>query len=456
MRSRKAKVLHELAGMPLVLHVLDAAMPLSAERAVVVVGRSADTVTESVGARATCVLQAEQLGSGHAALQAKAALKAFDGDVLLLCGDVPLMTTASLKRLLAAHRRSRSLATVLGMRVGDPTGYGRIARERPGRLRIVEHADASADERAIDEVNTGTYCFDAKFLFRALGRLGSDNALGEYYLTDVMEAAAKQDAAHAVLLADSAEGLGVNSRMDLARAEALLQRRLVHGWLDRGVTFLDPTTVYLSVQARIGRDAIVGPNVRLDGSTSIGDGCVLEGASYLKDTIVEPEVRIRWGVVADGARVGRGARLGPYAHLRPETDLAADVHIGNFVEVKKARLGRGSKANHLAYIGDATVGADVNIGAGTITCNYDGVSKHPTVIGDRVQIGSDTQLVAPVVLGDDCYVAAGSTVTKDVEAGALAFNDKPQRERSGWVVAFRARNPGDGRKRAVPKRKEKG
>ncbi len=439
MRSGKAKVLHELAGKPLLVHVLDALEALGPERTIVIVGHNAAQVEAVVGERARCVLQCERLGTGHAVLQAEPALRGFDGDVLVLCGDVPLLTSRSLRKLLAEHRRESADATVLTMNVPDATGYGRVLRGDDGALRIVEHRDASPQERAVREVNTGSYCFGASFLFAALAGVGRDNSQREYYLTDVVEAAAARLAVARLCLSDADEGLGVNSRADLARAEAALQRRLIDRHMRDGVTFLDPATVYVSADTRIGRDTVIGPTVRLAGKTTVGSECTLEGASYLRDTVIGNEVVIRWGVVADRVKIGRDARVGPYAHLRPEALLGEEVHIGNFVEVKKASLGRGSKANHLSYIGDATVGCDVNIGAGTITCNYDGVRKHRTVIGDRVQIGSDTQLVAPVRLGADCYVAAGSTVMRDVESGALVFNDKPQVSRSGWVAGFRKR-----------------
>ena len=439
MRSATAKVLHPLAGRPLLEHVLGTAAVLGPQRTIVVVGRDAADVKHLVGDRAECVVQEQQLGSGHAALQARAALADFVGDLVLLCGDVPLLRASTLEALLARHRSSSSLATVLTMVVDDPTGYGRVLAEGDGRVRIVEHRDANGAERAVREVNTGTYCFDAQFLFRALAELGNDNAQGEYYLTDVMEAASRSGAAAAVCVGDASEGAGINSRSDLAYAEGLLRRRLVERWQEQGVTFVDPATAYLSAGCTIGPDTIVGPNVRLEGATAIGEACTLEGNAYLQDTVVEKGARVRWGVVADRARIGAGAIVGPYAHLRPQADLGDDVHIGNFVEVKKSTIGKRSKANHLSYIGDSTIGEDVNVGAGTITCNYDGFAKHRTVIGDRVQIGSDTQLVAPVELGDDVYVAAGSTVTKDVEAGALVFNEKPQRTRGGWVESFRRR-----------------
>jgi len=440
MRSPKAKVLHTVAGLPLVSHVLEALEPLRAAPVVVVVGHDGDAVRAAVAGKAVIAVQDKQLGTGHAVLQARKALAGFEGDVLVLCGDVPLLRTETMRELVRLHRRVGADATVLSAVVEDATGYGRILRgELDGQVMIVEDGDASDEELAINEINTGTYCFNAKFLFDRLGRLGRDNAQGEYYLTDLLEAASAGNAAACVALEDGDEGYGVNTRADLARIENLMQERLIARAMEAGVTFLDPASAMLSTRTEIGPDTVVGPCVRFEGNVKIGGGCVLEGSAHLRDTVVQDGVLLRWGVVADGAKIGRGAKVGPFAHLRPEADLGEDVHIGNFVEVKKATIGARTKANHLAYIGDATVGRDANIGAGTITCNYDGVSKHRTVIGDRVQIGSDTQLVAPVTVGADAYVAAGSTISKDVEAGSLAFNDKPQRGRAGWVAAFRAR-----------------
>jgi bifunctional UDP-N-acetylglucosamine pyrophosphorylase/glucosamine-1-phosphate N-acetyltransferase len=439
MRSRCPKVMHEVAGKPMVAHVVDVAAALRPTRMIVVIGRGADAVRSLLGERATCVVQERRLGTGHAVAQAKRALSGFRGEVLVLCGDVPLLRVATLRRLVAKHRRAGASATVLSMIAEDPTGYGRVVRGPGSKLRIVEHADASGDERAIDEVNSGTYCFDAEFLSRSLGKLGRGNAQKEYYLTDLLAVASANGAAACEVLRDAEEGLGVNSRIDLATVEAALQRRLVAEWMEKGVTFLDPASAYVGADVRLARDVVIGPSVVLVGATRIDEGVRLDGASWLKDTFVEREARLRWGIVAEGARIGRGARVGPYAHLRPNAQLGPSVHIGNFVEVKNSKIGPFSKANHLAYIGDAEIGRDANIGAGTITCNYDGFQKHRTVIGDRVQIGSDTQLVAPVSLGADAYVAAGSTVSRDVPAGALAFNDKKQLMRLGWVEKFRAR-----------------
>ena len=442
MRSRLPKVMHEVAGKPMVSHVVDVASALRPARTIVVIGRGADAVRSLLGDRATCVVQEPRLGTGHAVAQAKRALSGFSGEVLVLCGDVPLLRATTLRRLVARHRRTGASATVLSMIADDPSGYGRIVRGPGSELRIVEHADAGEDERMIDEVNSGTYCFDAGFLLRSLRKLGRSNAQKEYYLTDLIALAAAKGAAGCELLHDPDEGLGVNSRLDLATVEVALQRRLVAEWMAKGVTFLDPDSAYIGPDVRLARDVVVGPSVVLLGKTRIGEGARIDGASWLNDTAVEKDGRLRWGIVADGARIARGARVGPYAHLRPNAEIGESVHIGNFVEVKNSTIGAFSKANHLAYIGDAEVGRDANIGAGTITCNYDGFRKHRTVIGDRVQIGSDTQLVAPVSLGADSYVAAGSTVSRDVPAGALVFNDKKQMVRPGWVEGFRARARG--------------
>ncbi len=448
MRSQRAKVLHEIAGRPLLSHVLSAVGRLSAERCVTVVGYQADEVGALAAKHgAICALQSEQLGTGHAVAQAKSALGRFRGNVLVLVGDAPLITTSTLRKLVSGHRRRGALATVLTTFAENPAGYGRIVRDDKGGISIVEHRDASRMQREIDEVNTGIYCFDSAFLFRSLASLNRDNVQGEYYLTDVMAAASHRGKASSVVIEDECEALGVDSRLGLARAEALMQERLILGWMEKGVTFLDPSSVYLSADTTIGRDTRVGPGLRTRGTTKIGRGVVIDGNAYLADTSVGSGSHVRWGVVADGARIGRNARVGPYSHLRPEADLGDEVHVGNFVEIKKSTIGRGSKANHLAYIGDANVGRGVNVGAGTITCNYDGFAKHRTVIEDGVQIGSDTQLVAPVRLGRGSYVAAGSTVTSDVEADALVFNDKRQRVRPGWARRFRKRAGAKGKKK---------
>ncbi len=439
MRSQAAKVLHTVAGRPLIGHVLDAVAGMRTSPTVVVVGHQADDVRGAVGDRALCVLQSEQLGTGHAVQRAMKSLRGFAGDVLVLCGDVPLITTATLRALLRKHRRCGAAATVLGMAVESADGYGRLLIDETGMVRIVEHKDATPLQRTITEVNSGTYCFDAGFLRAEIGRLKRDNAGNEFYLTDLLERASADHRAAALILDDDFEALGVNTRLDLARAEALMQERILVRWMEKGVGFLDPSSVWVSADTKLSVDVWIGPNVRIDGETRIGSGTVIDGSSYLIDTRIGRDCHLRWGTVTRDARVKDGCILGPYAHLRPQAELAEDVHIGNFVEVKKSKIGRGSKANHLTYIGDTRVGHDTNIGAGTITCNYDGFDKHATVIGDRVQIGSDTQLVAPVKVGNDAFVAAGTTVMKSIPSGALAMNDRRQLLRKGWVDSFRRR-----------------
>ncbi len=444
MRSVRAKVLHELGGLPLIRHPLAAVRPLGPARILVVVGHQADDVRAAVlasGLRAETVLQAEQRGTGHAARCAAAALAGFEGDVLILYGDVPRVTTATLRRLVDTHRREAADMTLLTMRYADPTGYGRILRDAAGRVRgIVEHKDASAAERKIEEVNPGLYCVRASVLFPLLDELRSDNAQGELYLTDVVGlAAAAGRTVASVELERPDEVAGINTRAELAEMEARLRDDLTRRWMDAGVTFEDPATAYLGPEVEIGRDTVIGPNVVLRGKTRIGAGCRIDGTAFLVDTTLGDRVHVRFACTAEEARVADDAIVGPFARLRPGTELGPRVHIGNFVETKKAKIGAGTKANHLTYLGDCEVGPDTNVGAGTITCNYDGSTgkKSKTTIGARVQIGSDTQLVAPVTVHDDAYVGAGTTVTRDVPPGALVVTRTPPRVVEGWVARRR-------------------
>jgi bifunctional UDP-N-acetylglucosamine pyrophosphorylase/glucosamine-1-phosphate N-acetyltransferase len=445
MRSSRAKVLHQLGGLPLIRHPLAAVGPLGPARVVVVVGHQADDVREAVlgsGLPADTVLQAEQRGTGHAVQCAVPAMAGFDGDVLVLYGDVPLVTTATLRLLVDTHRREGADLTLLTMRYADPTGYGRILRDAAGRVcGIVEHKDASPAEREIKEVNPGLYCVRASVLFPLLGELRADNAQGELYLTDVVGLAATTGRTIAsVELERPDEVAGINTRRELAEMEARLRDDLTRRWMDAGVTFEDPATAYLGPEVEIGRDTVIGPNVVLRGKTRIGEGCRIDGTAFLVDTTLGDRVHVRFACTAEDARVADDAIVGPFARLRPGTELGPRVHIGNFVETKKAKLGAGTKANHLTYLGDCEIGPDTNVGAGTITCNYDGSTgkKSKTVIGARVQIGSDTQLVAPVTVHDDAYVGAGTTVTRDVPPGALVVTRTPPRVLEGWVARRRA------------------
>lgn len=442
MKSAHAKVLHHLGGKPLVRHVLDACAPLGAAHTVVVVGHQAEKVEVACdGYGAGFALQREQRGTGHAVRVAcEAELDGFAGDVVIVYGDVPLLETATLERLVRRHREQSALLSLLTTMVDDPFGYGRIVRDADGRLEaIVEERDASAAQKPIREVNPGIYCVRGAFLVEALAGLQPNNAQGELYLTDIVAAAVGRDGPVVTEPVDPHEVAGINSRADLARLETILRQNVVARHMAAGVTFVDPATAYIDASVTIGPDTVVGPGVHLQGRTTIGRDCILEGNAYVTDSELADGVHLRPMVVLTEAKVGPGSIIGPFAQLRPGAELHEDVHIGNFVEVKKSVIGAGTKANHLAYLGDATIGRASNIGAGTITCNYDGFAKHRTVIGDRVQIGSDSQLVAPVTIGDDAYVATGTTVRHDVEPGALAFNPKPDQRRAGWVEGFRKR-----------------
>ncbi len=439
MRSGLIKVLHQAAGRPIVEYVLDLAAGLTSNVPVMIVGHQRDAVQKQIGSRARYAIQEEPLGTGHAVLQAAALLEA-DGlagkHVLILSGDVPLTRPETLQRLLDEHERAKNALTLLTMKPSDPAMYGRVVRDANDAVaRIVEVKDASEDEKKIGEVNAGIYVFGGEHLFDNLRSLSNENAQGEYYLTDVLGALREQGhRVGAVIAGDPAEALGVNSREELAEVESVIQRRVVTKLMDDGVTFRNPATVVIDSTVRIDADTVVYPFVTLEGSTHIGEGCVIEPGSHLVNVTVGKNVHVKTGTVAEDAVIDDDAMVGPYAHLRPGTRLGRKVKVGNFVETKKAVFGDGAKASHLSYIGDAEIGADVNIGAGTITCNYDGVHKHKTILEDGVFIGSDSQLVAPVRVGRGAYVGAGSTITKDVPPDSLALSRTPQRIVEGWVT----------------------
>lgn len=439
MKSGIIKVLHKAAGRPIVEYVLDLAAGLTSNVPVMIVGHQRDAVQKQIGSRARYAIQEEPLGTGHAVLQAAALLEA-DGlagkHVLILSGDVPLTRPETLQRLLDEHERAKNALTLLTMRPSDPAMYGRVVRDANDAVaRIVEVKDATEDEKKIGEVNAGIYVFGGEHLFDNLRNLSNENAQGEYYLTDVLGALREQGhRVGAVIAGDPAEALGVNSREELAEVESVIQRRVVTKLMDDGVTFRNPATVVIDSTVRIDADTVVYPFVTLEGSTHIGEGCVIEPGSHLVNVTVGKNVHVKTGTVAEDAVIDDDAMVGPYAHLRPGTRLGRKVKVGNFVETKKAVFGDGAKASHLSYIGDAEIGADVNIGAGTITCNYDGVHKHKTILEDGVFIGSDSQLVAPVRVGRGAYVGAGSTITKDVPPDSLALSRTPQRIVEGWVT----------------------
>lgn len=446
MKSDRAKVLHPVAGRPLVAHVLDTVAGLGATRRVVVIGHGGAAVKEACAAidpTVEFVEQREQRGTGHAVQSTQDALRGFDGVVLVLAGDAPLVRAESLAAFLAFHEATQAPVTVLTTRLADPTGYGRIVQDtsHPARIaKIVEQKDASVEERAITEVNTGVIAADAAFLFSALAEIRPDNAQKELYLTDVIGIAAKRGTPAAIFPRLPAEEFeGVNDRAQLAHAEAALFRRVAAAHMAAGVTILAPETVRIDPRARLGADCVLHPNVEIRGACVIGPETVIENGCIVDETVLGARVHVKPYSVLSRSRAADGCILGPFAHLRPEADLAENVHVGNFVEVKKSTLGAGSKANHLAYIGDATIGSRVNVGAGTITCNYDGFLKHRTEIGDGVFIGSDTQLVAPVKVGKDAVIGAGSTITKDVPEGALALSRVSQTSIAGYAAKRRAK-----------------
>jgi bifunctional UDP-N-acetylglucosamine pyrophosphorylase/glucosamine-1-phosphate N-acetyltransferase len=434
MRSRRAKILHPLLGRPLLAYPLDACREAGIHEIVVVAGHQADAVREAFqGQGVRFALQEEQLGTAHAVLCARPEVSRADGTAVILSGDVPLLRAGTLERLVADHERSGALVTVLTMVPGSPDGYGRIVRDEAGNVaRIVEDRDADEAERAVREVNAGTYAVRLPWLWKALEEVGSDNSQGEYYLPDIVDLAAREGKAASVLLDDPDEVLGVNSREQLAEASALLRLRINRAWMEAGVTVEDPAGAWIEPGVELAPDVTVGAGCRLEGRTRVGAGSRIEQGSVLTDSVVGENVRIRPYCVLTDAEVGDEAQVGPFAHLRPRAKLGRGAKAGNFVELKNAVLGPGSKANHLSYLGDAEIGSGTNIGAGTITCNYDGEKKHRTTVGDRAFIGSNASLVAPVTVGDDAVIGAGSTITQDVEPGALGIGRARQRNLAGW------------------------
>jgi bifunctional UDP-N-acetylglucosamine pyrophosphorylase/glucosamine-1-phosphate N-acetyltransferase len=437
MKSAQPKILHRAAGLPLIEHVLRVVDPLKPASVVVIVGHQPESVRAVLGDRPDVdfAIQEPQLGTGHAVLQAESLLTNKTGCVLLLSGDVPLVRTRTVERLLDQHWASRAAATVLTASIGNPDGYGRVVRNNGGVAAIVEHRDATPGQRAIREINSGIYAFDLPRLFPALRTIGSGNAQGEYYLPDLIRIFRSDGlGVEATVLDDPNEILGVNSRKELADVSRILNDRKAAEIMDSGVTLLDPASTWIHPDVVIGPDTILHPNVYLEGRTRVGSGCEIHSGVRIVDSVLGDGVVVNNFCVIRESQVESGAQIGPFAQLRPESRVAENAHVGNFVELKKTTLGRGSKANHLTYLGDATIGENVNVGAGTITCNYDGVAKHPTVIEDGAFIGSDSQLIAPVTVGKEAYVAAGSTVTENVPPGALAIARVKQVNKEGWAA----------------------
>lgn len=440
MKSTTPKVLHSVAGRPMLFYPLDILDKIKADRVVVVVGFGADMVRAAFPSarHVRFVDQTEQLGTGHAVQTAIKGLRGFSGDVLILSGDVPLISDYMVKALVKMHRRggkNRPAITMVTTMLSDPFGYGRILRDDRGAVTgIVEEKDCTTEQKQICEVNAGIYLVSSRFLTANIKKLSSQNAQGEYYLTDLVRMAAERGhKVTALTHLEPGEVMGVNNRAELARAGAIMRERINKSLMESGVTIIDPGAAYIDHGVKVGVDTIIYPGVRLSGKTVIGRGCVIEDGAVILDCEVGDASVIRSHSVMESSRVGAGVSIGPIARLRPGNVVGEKARIGNFVELKNSIIGAKSKAGHLSYIGDTTIGEDANIGAGTITCNYDGFRKYRTIIEDGAFIGSDSQLVAPVTIGKGAYVGSGTTVTKDVPPGSLVVSRVRERVVEGWV-----------------------
>lgn len=444
MKSDKPKVAHEMLGKPLVRWVVDAAREAGCSHVEVVIGTGKEQVEPLLG---DCGIsyQLEMLGTGHTVMCAAPAFEGYEGTIVVLCGDTPLIRPETIRSLLEAHAASGDACTVLTMRPDDATGYGRVVRDDSGNVsRIVEEKDCTEEERRVGECNSGVYCFDAQPMLARLSKLTRENAQGEYYLTDMVSILASDGlGVGSFVVRDDDECLGVNSRAQLAQATKVAQRRINDALMASGVTMLDPDLVWVGPGCTVGRDSELLPLTMLMGSTSVGEGCVVGPDTRLTDCTVGSGCKVEETVGVQAA-LDDGVTCGPRAYLRPGAHLCEGAHVGTHVEIKKSTVGPGSKVPHLSYIGDATIGEGVNIGAGTITCNYDGVRKNKTVIGDRSFIGSDTMLVAPVTLGSDVVTGASSCITEDVPDGALAIERGKQANVEGWKARHDAKARSEG------------
>ncbi|MGA3105489.1 MAG: bifunctional UDP-N-acetylglucosamine diphosphorylase/glucosamine-1-phosphate N-acetyltransferase GlmU [Terriglobales bacterium] len=447
LKSKHPKVLHEIGGKPILAHVIATAKKVVAARDIfVIIGHEAERVREAVSASGVnFVLQPEQRGTGHALMVARQALAGYD-QVIVLSGDAPLITAETIRSLSDFHGAQRATMTLLTADLENPTGYGRVIRKGSGAKAakeaivnaIVEEKSATPAQKAIREINSGFYAFDGPALYEHIDQLSTNNAHGEYYLTDmagVFNKARKKVVA--IKTSDAGEVLGSNTRAEMMMLDARLRLAKCRELLDAGVTVFYPHTCVIDSDVEVGADTVIEPFVQLLGTTKIGSDCRIRSYSVIGNSVVGDGVLVRPGTIMEDSRVGSGATIGPYSHLRPGSEIGDGAHVGNFVETKKIKLGKGSKANHLSYLGDAEIGEGVNIGAGTITCNYDGVNKHKTIIEDGVFVGSDSTLVAPIKIGHGAYVAAGSSITEDVPADSLAFGRARQSVKEGWAKAKR-------------------
>ena len=433
-KSNIPKVLHKVCGKEMVNHVIDNMREAGIEDVNVIIGNGSELVKESTKDRnVSYSLREEQLGTGHAVKCAKEFLQGKDGVVAVFTGDAPLTRVETIEKLIKEHIEKGNKATLLSAYVDDPTGYGRIIRDDNKEvLKIVEHKDCNEEELKVNEMNAGMYCFDIKSLLSSLEELNNNNVQGEYYLTDVIGILKDKKEKVGALVTDYEDTLGVNSRAQLAEVEKVLRKRINKFHLDNGVTLIDPDTTYIGVDVIIGKDTVIYPNNILEGYTKIGESCTILQNSRIKDSIIEDEVEVQASVILN-SRIGKNTTVGPFAYIRPESTIGEGVRIGDFVEVKKSSIGNGTKVSHLTYIGDAEVGSGCNFGCGTVVVNYDGKTKNKTIIGDHSFIGCNTNLISPVEVQDNTYIAAGSTITSTVEEGDLAVARAKQRNIKGWV-----------------------
>lgn len=441
MKSEVPKVLHLCAGLPMVELVGRALREAGVSKCVVVVGHGADLVKIALGdEHYSFALQEDQLGTGHATLMAAEALDGFDGPVVVTAGDTPLLTGEAIRALVEAHHDSHALCTVASFFAKEPKGYGRVKRDTSGKpIQIVEEKDATSEEKSIQEVNSGVYCFDAQTLFALLPTLRNNNSQGEYYLPDALSALASTGkTTHAVVL-DEQLFMGVNDKWQLAEASRLMNQSILKRHAEAGVTIVDPATTWIGADVTVGIDTVIEPMTTIGGNSKIGSKCHIGPNTKIDSSEVGDECRVLMSYL-NAAKIGHFCRCGPFAHLRPGAQLADEARVGNFVEIKNSKLGKKAAANHLTYIGDAEVGDGANVGAGTITCNYDGFRKHRTKIGNNAFVGSNSTLVAPVEIGERAFVAAGSVITQDVGADALALGRARQEEKEGWAKRWREKN----------------